>query len=149
MFRKLSIAVCVLCAILVVLVGCSEKPYGTPGAALRSYVKAYNESNKQAMAKCGNGADMHKILMTTEEDLLGNPVRVSVKDIDFEVLSVSQKPRTTVSNYYLTEDAWVQAEFRSHDDPKFHKVATVRLVNRTHSFYMEEPHWQLVPLRGK
>ena len=148
MFRELSIAVCVLCVTLVVLVGCSEKPYGTPESALRSYVDAYNESDKQAMAKCGDDADMHKILMTTEEDLLGNPVRVSVKDIDFEVLSVNQKPRATVSNYYLTEDAWVRAEFRSRDDPEFRKVAIVRLVNRTHSFYLEEPHWQLVPLRG-
>ncbi len=148
MFRKLSIAVCALCATLVVLVGCSEKPYGTPEAALKSYVKAYNEGDKQGMAKCGNDAEMHKILTTTEESLLGSPVRVSVKDVDFKVLSVNQKPRTTVSNYYLTEDAWVRAEFRSRDDPKFHKVVTVRLVNRTHSFYMEEPHWQLIPVRG-
>ena len=149
MFRELSIAVCVVCVISVLFVGCSEKPYGTPEAALRSYVKAYNEGDKQGMAKCGNDAEMHKILTTTEEGLLGNPVRVPVKDIDFKVLSVTQKPRSTISNYYLTEDAWVRAEFRSRKNPKFHKVVTVRLVNRSHSFYMEEPHWQLVPVRGE
>ncbi len=149
MSRKLLTVGFVVLATVAILSGCSEQPYSTPEAALKSYVRAYNEGDKQAMARCGNDAEMHEILTKVEEDLLGNPVRVPVKNVDFKVLSINQKPRSTVSNYYLTEDAWVRAEFVSRDDPEFRKVATVRLVNRTHSFYMEEPHWQLVPLRGE
>jgi len=146
MLRRLS-ALCALFAI-VVAVGCGGKPFASPEAALETYVEAYNETDKQAMARCGDDVDVRTIFRTTQEDLLGEPIRVPVDAIEFKILSVNQRPRATITNYYLTEDAWVEAEFRSTSDPKFRKVATVRFVNRTHSYYMEDPHWQLVPLRG-
>ena len=146
MFRRL----CIFCALfaIVVALGCSGKPFVSPEAVLKTYVKAYNETDKQAMARCGNDVDVRAIFRMAGEDLLGEPIRVPVDAIEFKVLSVNQKPRQTITNYYLTEDAWIEAEFRSPSDPKFREVATVRLVNRSHSFYMEDPHWQIVPLRG-
>lgn len=146
MLRRLS-AFCVLLAMLV-LVGCGEKPFASPEAALESYVKAYNATDRQAMARCGNDVDVRKLFLTTQEDLLGDDTNVPLQDIQYDIISVNQRPRANIANYYLTEDAWIEAEFRSLDDPKFRKVAVVRLVNRTHSFYMEEPHWQLVPSAG-
>ena len=146
MLRRLS-ALCVLFAILAA-VGCGGKPFVSPEAALETYVKAYNATDKQAMARCGDDADVRTIFRTTQEDLLGENIRVPVEEIEFKIISVNQRPRANITNFYLTEDAWVEAEFRSLRDPKFRKVATVRFVNRTHSFYMEDPHWQLVPLRG-
>jgi hypothetical protein len=133
---------------MLVFVGCGGKPFASPEAALESYVKAYNATDKQAMARCGNDVDVRKIFITTQQDLLGEDTHVPVQDIQYEIISVNQKPRGNIANYYLTEDAWIEAEFRSLDDPKFRKVATVRLVNRTHTFYMDEPHWQLVPSAG-
>ncbi len=146
MLRRLS-GFCVLFAILA-LVGCGGKPFVSPEAALETYVEAYNAMDKQAMARCGNDVDVRNLFRTTEEDILGEDTYVPVKAIKFKIVSVNQRPRANIANYYLTEDAWIEAEFRSLDDPKFRKVATVRLVNRTHSFYMEEPHWQLVPSAG-
>jgi hypothetical protein len=146
MLRRLS-ALCVLFAILAA-VGCGGKPFASPEAALETYVKAYNATDKQAMARCGDDVDVRTIFRTTEEDLLGEDIPVPVEAIEFKIISVDQRPRATITNYYLTEDAWIEAEFRSPSDPKFREVATVRLVNRSHSFYMEDPHWQIVPLRG-
>ena len=146
MLRRLS-ASCVLLAMLA-FVGCGGKPFVSPEAALETYVEAYNATDKQAMARCGDDVDVRKIFLATQQDLLGEDAYVPVKAIEYKIISVNQRPRANIANYYLTEDAWIEAEFRSLDDPRFHKVATVRLVNRTHSFYMEEPHWQLVPSSG-
>ena len=146
MLRWLS-AFCVLLAVLAI-VGCGEKPFASPEAALDTYVKAYNATDRQAMASCGNDVDVRKIFVTSKEDLLDGDTHVFLQSIKYQIISVNQRPRANIANFYLTEDAWIEAEFRSLDDPKFRKVATVRLVNKTHSFYMEEPHWQLVPSAG-
>jgi len=146
MLRRLS-ASCVLFAMLAV-VGCGGKPFVSPEAALETYVEAYNATDKQAMARCGDDVDVRKIFLATQQDLLGEDTYVPVRAIEFKIISVNQRPRANIANYYLTEDAWIEAEFRSLDDPQFRKVATVRFVNRTHSFYMDDPHWQLVPSSG-
>ena len=146
MLRRLS-AYSILFAMLAV-VGCGGKPFVSPEAALETYVEAYNATDKQAMARCGNDVDVRNLFRTTQEDILGEDIYVPVRAIKYEIISVNQRPRANIANYYLTEDAWIEAEFRSLDDPQFHKVATVRFVNRTHSFYMEDPHWQLVPSSG-
>ena len=147
MLKRLSVLF-VLFLVQLVVVGCGEEPFATPEAALRSYVKAYNTDDMQTMAKCGNDVDVRKLLVQNGQDMLGEDVLLPVKGIEFNVISVNQRPRATISNYFLTEDAWVEVEFKSKEDTEFRKVATVRLVNRTHTYYIEEPHWQIVPLSG-
>ena len=149
MLRRLSVSVVLgLLVGVLVVVGCGKKPFSTPESTLERYVEAYNEGDRQAMAQCGNDVDVRKIFMVNGQNILGEDVLVPVKGIKFKVISVNQRPRATISNYFLTEDAWIEAEFTSEENPNFHKVATVRLVNRMHSYYIEEPHWQLVPLSG-
>lgn len=147
MLGRLSVLF-VLLLVQIAVIGCGEEPFATPEAALRSYVKAYNIDDAQKMAKCGNDVDLRKIFVQNGQDMLGEDVLLPVKGIEFDVISVNQRPRATISNYFLTEDAWVEAEFKSKEDTGFRKVATVRLVNRTHAYYIEEPHWQIVPLSG-
>ena len=147
MLGRLSVLLALFLVQLVV-VGCGEEPFATPEAALRSYVEAYNSNDMQNMAKCGNDVDVRKIFVRNSQDMLGEDVLVPVKGIEFNVISVNQRPRATISNYFLTEDAWIEAEFKSKEHADFRKVATVRLVNRTHTYYIEEPHWQIVPLSG-
>ncbi|MCD6328038.1 hypothetical protein J7M28_10875 [bacterium] len=132
----------------ITMLGCSGEPFVTPETTVAEYVEAYNDGDTKSMAVCGNDVDVRKIFVKSEENLLGERILIPIKDIKFEVISVNQRPRTTLANQFLTEDAWVEAEFTSADDSDFRRITTIRLVNRTHSYYIEAPHWQIVPLKG-
>lgn len=149
MLGKLRIGCLLALVAVAATIGCGEKPFVSPEGALAEYIEAYNDGDTKKMAVCGDDADVRGLFTLRNQNLLGDNVVKHVKGIQFEVLGVDQRPRSTLSHHFLTEDAWVEAEFTSSENPEFRKVGVVRLVNRTNSYYIEEPHWQLVPLEGE
>jgi len=119
-------------------------PYGTPQETLRTFVKAYNDGDKELLRKCGQ-VDRLLELLTYEDDHAGLIRYVPIEDLELSIISCDfQRPDLT--KRFTTDKAVVKCEFTSITDRDFYLKQDISIAKKRHSFqdFSETSRWQIM-----
>ncbi|MBU1627710.1 hypothetical protein KKB18_10115 [bacterium] len=142
--RKSVISIIIFLFFFPILCCKKSDPFGTPQAALRSFVDYYNRGDLKQINKCGVVDGLLNDLKV-EDEHAGLIRKVPVMDLQLKILTCNNL-RPDLTKRFTTEKAICSCEFTSETDKKFYLKQDILIAKKRHSFqdFSETSRWQIM-----
>jgi hypothetical protein len=123
------------------LIGCSNAPFSSPKALLKTFCQAYNSENDNLLYECGKIDYIVKNIAVEKIDADGNPYFIKVKNLNFEIIKI-HTGRIGLEKEISNQRELIDVRFFSDDDPFYEKKVTI-FMSQKKSTTSSDERWQV------